>query len=146
MVEHLQKALNASSNELDRRLLEHKAKAEKSVKSLTQELHECTTRIASMEKEISLYKEKLARVKNVSGSNKVNGSHFSEADFESGSIISNGSNQVSQATGSFYIDKAQSSEIETGSVKSIKVQKKDIRRLTDEELLKRSVKKTADNN
>ncbi len=122
------------------------------MKSLTQELNECNARIASMEKEISLYKEKIIRLKTVGP--KTNASNHSDLEFEkhfdSGSLASN----LSQATGSFYIDKGhQSSDSGTnskinfetdpqnGSTKSIKVQKKDIRRLTEDEILKRSVKK-----
>lgn len=156
LVEELKKALSTSSNELDRRLIEQKTKSEKNVKSLTQELNECNARIASMEKEISLYKEKILRLKTLGS--KTNGSHHSEVDFEkqfdSGSMISSLSHNT-QATGSFYIDKGHQStdsgtnsklnfenDPQNGSTKSIKVQKKDIRRLTEEELLKRSVKKT----
>lgn len=128
--------------------MEQKSKAEKNVKSLTQELNESNSRIASMEKEISLYKEKLSRLKST-GSKIIS----SEADFESNSIISNGSNHISQATGSFYINGTQSSDsgtnvknydndLHSSSSKSIKVQKKDIRRLTEDELMKRSLKKT----
>ena len=155
LVEELKKALNASSNELDRRMIEQKTKSEKNVKSLTQELNECNARIASMEKEISLYKEKIIRLKTLGS--KTNGLIHSDVEFEkqfdSGSIASNLSHNT-QATGSFYIDKGQSSdsgtnskinfetEPQSNSTKSIKVQKKDIRRLTEEEILKRSVKKT----
>lgn len=145
LVEQLKQALNASSNGLDKRLMDQKIKAEKSVKSLTQELNECNAKIASMEKEISLYKEKLTRSK-AFGSK----SQHSEVDFESGSVMSNLSNQNLQATGSFYINgghstdsgvKNNESDLQPGSARSIKVHKKDIRKLTEEELMKRSLKK-----
>ena len=133
--------MNSSSNDIERRLNEQKARSEKNLKSLTQELSDCNAKIFKMEKEISLYKEKLSKLKSTTKS----GSQM-DLDLESSSIISN---TAQQATGSFYVHGFPPNEInnvETNpdltSARTIKVSRKDLRRLTEDELLKRSVKKS----
>ena len=140
MVEQLKQALNTSTNESDKRLNEQKSKADKANKLLTQQLNECTKKIELLEKEIVTYQEKLSKLKNTT-----------QFDSNSTTSIMNGS-------GGFYLkNNGQSSDVsqlersENGdkvgsSVKAIKVSRKDLRRLTEEDLLKRSLKTSAFSN
>ena len=140
MVEQLKQALNTSTNESDKRLNEQKNKADKANKLLTQQLNECTKKIELLEKEIVTYQEKLSKLKNTT-----------QFDSNSTTSLMNGS-------GGFYLkNNGQSSDVsqlersENGdkvgsSVKAIKVSRKDLRRLTEEDLLKRSLKTSAISN
>ena len=140
MVEQLKQALNTSTNESDKRLNEQKNNADKANKLLTQQLNECTKKIELLEKEIVASQEKLSKLKNTT-----------QFDSNSTTSIMNGS-------GGFYLkNNGQSSDVsqlersENGdkvgsSVKAIKVSRKDLRRLTEEDLLKRSLKTSAFSN
>ena len=140
MVEQLKQALNTSTNESDKRLNEQKSKADKANKLLTQQLNECTKKIELLEREIVAYQEKLSKLKNTT-----------QFDSNSTTSLMNGS-------GGFYLkNNGQSSDVsqlersENGdkvgsSVKAIKVSRKDLRRLTEEDLLKRSLKTSAFSN
>ena len=140
MVEQLKQALNTSTSESDKRLNEQKNKADKANKLLTQQLNECTKKIELLEREIVAYQEKLSKLKNTT-----------QFDSNSTTSLMNGS-------GGFYLkNNGQSSDVsqlersENGdkvgsSVKAIKVSRKDLRRLTEEDLLKRSLKTSAFSN
>ena len=107
-------------------------------------------KMAHMEKEISLYKDKLNRFKTVGKPSPGN-----EFEIEEASGISQAGGQ---STGSFHISNGanmglysesmlssknvdNSVEAFSSSAPKIKVSRKDIRRLTEEEILKRSSSK-----
>lgn len=135
LVEQLKQALNASGTELDRRVVEQKTKAEKNVKLLTHQLNECTSRIALLDREIVSYKEKLVKLKSktdLQQNDSDNREYFMKND--SPNTNSNG----------FSIE-ASNQDLSGSMMKQVKVSRKDLRRLTEEEILKRSLKKEQSN-
>ena len=135
LVDQLKQALNTSTSELDKRLIEQKNKAEKTNKMLTQQLNDCTKKISLLELEISKYQEKLAKSK-------------SQFDSDSTSNM-NGNNNNNNNSNGFYLKNNNDLERSDKSAvtKAIKVSRKDLRRLTEEDILKRSLKtSTVSNN
>lgn len=132
LVEQLKMALNTSTSEFDKQ----KSKIEKSNKALTQQLTECNGKIATLEREISMYKEKLVKLKTSSSSNANN-----QFDSDSTTSLNNGFYLKSNTNGISNDSAIQDAENPNkNSSKSIKVSRKDLRRLTEEEILKRSLK------
>jgi len=152
MVEQLKQALNTSTSESDKRLSEQKSKAEKVNKLLTQQLNECTKKIEILEKEIAAYQEKLGKLKKTT-TTATTTSATNQFDSESTTSLMNGS-------GGFYLkntnnglssDASQMESMEKSdkvgaSIKAIKVSRKDLRRLTEEDILKRNLKTTTVSN
>jgi hypothetical protein len=140
MVEQLKQALNTSTNESEKRLNEQKSKADKANKLLTQQLNECTKKIELLEKEIVTYQEKLSKLKNTT-----------QFDSNSTTSIMNGSGGFylknnGQSSDVSQLERSENSDKVGSSVKAIKVSRKDLRRLTEEDLLKRSLKTSAISN
>ncbi len=127
-------ALNSSSN-----------KTEKQIKTLTHQLSECNNKIALLEKENSIYKEKILKYKQ-----SLTERSTSRGDINSYAIDSNfgalNEQNTAQSSGFFLRTNenafADSHDLDKNkdTVKSVKVSRKDLRKLTDEELLKRSLK------
>lgn len=148
LVEQLKQALNASSNDLERRLQEQKSKSDKNQKLLTSQLNECNNKIALLEREISLYKEKLTKLK-TSSSAKSSGHNSAEnindvnATGGGGSFYLKASNHPTHSNHSHSNNSLNDSAMTStnDSVKTVKVSRRDLRRLTEDEVLKRSVKK-----
>lgn len=138
MIEQLKQALSASSIDFERR---QKTRSEK--KPFTNQLTESQNRLASMDQEISLYKDKLAQLNHI----KANQSHYGVENGRrgSGDHMSNSSfylkpdNVGSMSNGA--IDSLGENQPPANVVKVVKVSRKDLRRLTDEEVLKRSINK-----
>jgi hypothetical protein len=61
LVEELKKSINISSNDLDRRLIIQQQQYEKQVNALLEQLSDCSSKISSYEKEISVYKDKIRK-------------------------------------------------------------------------------------
>lgn len=163
IVEQLKHMLNTSGGDTERRLNEQKVKYEKNQRQLMQQ-------IAVMEKEMAMYKERLAMIKSMSKSNAAGaGIHDASspqlADLSSASSFLTDRNK-SAASGvmnkshlvggvgseSFFLknnhndhdlDKIANGVGANGSSTSrtIKVSRKDLRKLDDEELMQRSIKK-----
>lgn len=167
MIEHLKQALNASSIDLERRMLDQRSmtKSEKpnhhyhkssvtNQHSSSSQLTESENKIAKMEHEISLYKDKLAQLNQL----KSNPNHY-QSDVSNDQSSSNNNNngfyltnenQFKSRSSNAMIDSLvenQHSGTSAGAtttpstVKVVKVSRKDLRRLTDEEVLKRSLNK-----
>ena len=140
MIEQLKQALNTSTSESDKRLNEQKVKAEKANKLLTQQLNECTKKIELLEKEIASYQEKLGKLKKTT-----------QFDSDSTTSIMNGSGGFNlknhgQSSDVSQLESMEKSDKIGTSIKAIKVSRKDLRRLTEEDLLKRSLKTSAISN
>ena len=148
IVDQLKQSLNGTRSEMEKKLIEQKAKAENNNKFLTQQLNDCNAKIEILEKEIHLYKEKLIHlkhknhhqndtndinVKDSSGFYLKNNNNLSSRDINGYSNMANPRNN----------DQASST---AASTKLVKVSRKDLRVLTEEELLKRSIKKDENEN
>jgi uncharacterized protein len=191
LIEQLKHVLNASASEMDRRINEQKAKAEKAQKQLTQQLGECTSKMAVMEKEIGLYKDRLQQLKAASsksglhhvtpvGNNSaaataahndsnqfvdMDSSSFLADKHKSASALNMNSNN-SGGGGGFFLknngsatnlhtesnmewdsaaavekSKSTTSTISQSSVRTVKVSRRDLRRLNEDEVVQRSVRK-----
>ena len=185
LVEQLKHVLTtASSSDIDRRLIETKAKAEKTQKQLVQQLNECTARMAVMEKEIVLYKEKLHQLKvksSVTGAtqqaaapmHESSSKHFAELDNASSFLsernksvsssainassnkesffLKNNNSNISSNNNIFVADsnmELDASKMVNGiganassTARTVKVSRKDLRRLNEDELVQRNLKK-----
>jgi kinesin family protein 7 len=120
VIDQLKNVLKQSvSASQDTRLLEQKTKSEKVVKLLQQQLNESSSRVALLEREIEAYKEKILKLKQ---------KYSEHANLESESVMSMLNSHRDQ------------SELMT-SVKSVKLSRKDLRPLSQEELIKRSLNK-----
>jgi myosin heavy subunit len=153
LVEQLKLALNSSSNDLERRLLEQKSKSDKSQKLLSSQLNESHNKIALMEREISLYKEKLNKLKSSSANkstassghnsaenvNEVNGGGGGNSS--GGFYLKPNATNMNNSNNSLNDSAVTLTNDSTQSVKTVKVSRRDLRRLTEDEVIKRSVKK-----
>lgn len=132
-----------SSVDFEKRLLEQKAKSDKNIKILMQQLADCNSKIVNLEKEISYYRDKLTKP---SKNSEVANGVYDAANY----MPSAASNPP--AGGSFHLipdSSAASSLLDSNNnaasskaSTSIKMSRKDLRPLTNEELLKRSLKKS----
>ncbi len=143
---------NSSTNDFEK---QKSFRLEKSFMNADQS--EYNSKMVQMEKDISYYKEKLNKFKGITNSKHTNnqntGIHSNE--FDSNAL----SQAAGQSTGSFYVqsnhlysesafslkqnDISTTDQFNGGLAAShkIKVSKKDLRRITDDELLKRSSSK-----
>jgi hypothetical protein len=136
IVDQLKQSLNGTRSEMEKKLIEQKTKAENNNKFLTQQLNDCNSKIEILEKEIHIYKEKLIHLKNkYHHSNEINDINVKDS---SGFYLKSGRDLNSNMPNSRNNDQVLST---TASTKLVKVSRKDLRVLTEEELLKRSVKK-----
>ena len=170
-------ALNTSNGEFERRLVDQKSKSEKNQKLLIQQLNECTTRITTLEKEISIYKDKIIRMKSATkpgagtesslaqpNANNLESSSFlnENSSTKNKSISSSALNDGTGGGGGSFFLKNQSSNLADSNLidaenhasgklsnglsnnnpssKVVKVSRKDLRRLTEDELVQRSLK------
>ncbi len=125
LVDQLKQSLNGSKNEFEKKLIEQKLKS-----------NDCQARIEQLEKEIVFYKETLLHLKNKSPSTQQLSQHeLNEASISSSQFKANNMNISREIMNG--IAKNDSS----ANAKLVKVSRKDLRVLTDDELLKRSLKK-----
>ncbi|CAF0882015.1 unnamed protein product [Brachionus calyciflorus] len=110
---------------LEIRLSEQKLKSEKIVKLLQQQLNDSNSRIVLLEREIDSYREKIIKLKQ----------RYQEHNLESESVINILNSHREGMNGGDG----------GSSVKSIKMSRKDLRPLTQEELIKRSLNKQSIN-
>lgn len=107
-----------------------------------QQLNECNNKIALLEKENSIYKEKILKYKQ-----SLTERSTSRGDMNNFAIDSNEQN-MAQSSGFFLrtnenalADSRVSHDlVDKNTIKPVKISRKDLRKLTDEELVKRSLK------
>jgi hypothetical protein len=153
----LKQALSLSTNDLDRRLNDQKMKAENNCKLLRQQLNERTNKISTMEREILTLKEKIIKLKSNSHLSietteiqpienlKSSVNHLKNQQSSMGGSVSTTSiDSFHLKSSSNNLDQEQS-ELSTNktaiSTTTFKISKKDLRRLTEQEILQRSSKK-----
>jgi hypothetical protein len=125
-------------------------KSERSNSAMNTEQAEYNSKMAMMEKEMSYYKEKLSKLNSTKSGNNNRQSEMESAAFSQVAGQSTGSFHMQSTTG-LYTDSIMSmrnggegstgpttESFVSGSTQKIKVSKKDLRRLTEEEMLKRS--------
>lgn len=114
-------------------------------KQLISQLSESQSKMALMEREMSMYKEKLAQLNLIKQANQAK-NHYQYED-QQNSTNSTGFYLKSESSNGLNGAGDQSSSTSsTPSVKVVKVSRKDLRRLTEEEVMKRSInKKDSDN-
>lgn len=109
-------------SESEARLAQQKAILEKANKMLSHQLRDNTSKLEVLEKEISIYKQKF--------------------NTESGSINSNMISMLSSAGGKSFLTTRDQESLENFSTPVIKVSKRELRKLTDEEVMKRNSSKS----
>lgn len=123
-IEQLRSALKQNiSASTDTKLLEQKTRNEKMIKMLQQQLNDSSSRVALLEREIESYREKIIKLKQ----------KYQDQHLESESLMSILNSHRENA----------SSVVNGGDLKSsfkpVKMSRKDLRPLTQEELIKRSL-------
>lgn len=169
MIEQLKQALNASSIDLEQRRLHQKSSdggggggktAHKPVSTIQTggQLTESQNKIAKMDHEISMYKDKLAHLNQLKSNASHHHHHHNYYGSDSGTIndqnnhgfyLKNNDENFNSRSSNGMIDSlvetsspaVTAAAAQSGSVKVVKVSRKDLRRLTDEEILKRSLNK-----
>lgn len=154
MIDELKQALNASSIDLERRMLvdhqQNRSNSKPSNKATgtnvitttrpVSQLSDSQNKIAMMEQEISLYKDKLAQLNQL----KANPNHHYSGDQNNNAFyLKNESINSMAASNGGMMDSLveNSNQSMPNLVKVVKMPRKDLRRLTEEEVLKRSLTK-----
>jgi hypothetical protein len=143
IVDQLKQSLNGTRSEMEKKLIEQKTKAENNNKFLTQQLNDCNAKIEILEKEIHIYKEKLVHLKNKYHQN--NESNEINVKDSSGFYLKNNNLTGRDLNGNMSRNHDQALSAAASS-KLVKVSRKDLRVLTEDELLKRSMKKDENEN
>ena len=149
LVEKLKKSINMDH------MTQRSLKSERSNSVINQDQVEYNSKMANMEKEIGYYKEKLNKLNNKSGAAGGYNNRQSENVENSTGI----SQAAGQSTGSFHlqstntnlysdsimsmknIESPSAGDFNSASMQKIKISRKDIRRLTEDEINKRSSSK-----
>lgn len=143
MIEQFKQTLNTSSMDLERRMVDHKFKSDRSHNVMTSQFVDSQSKIALMEREISMYKERLVQLNLLKTTN--NGGHTAASnsnDPNMDAFFLNSHRQMS--SGNVAESSAQSNgsvDNTNTAVKVVKVSRKNLRQLTEDEILKRSVNK-----
>jgi len=169
LVDEFKKSINISSNELERKLTTQQQQYEKQINVLMGQVNECSTKIFNYEKEISLYRDRQSVSKRpktaerfLSGENlsvdELNGddglrkagstsrsSHSHAIDNQATershvpSARSVSSNNLKQSE----IKDSLSDSVNPSHLTAVKVSKKGLRPLTEDEILKRAKKSSS---
>lgn len=155
-IDELKQALNASSIDLERRMLvDHQNRSNskptnKGTATTTMtatrpvsQLSDSQNKIAMMEQEISLYKDKLAQLNQLKANPNHHYSGEQNNSSNNGFYLKNESmNSMATSNGGMMDSLVENSHQSSPNlVKVVKMPRKDLRRLTEEEVLKRSITK-----
>ncbi len=121
LVDQLKQSLNGCKAEYDKQ----KAKLDSNNKLLNQQLSDCNKKIELLEKEILVYKERVHKLKYESDATTTQANGISSSSSNSGGGLKQ-SDQISSSSSAKQL---------------VKMPRKDLRVLSEEELMKRSLKK-----
>lgn len=131
VIDQLKSALRQNvsvSSSSDTKLVEQKTRNEKIIKMLQQQLSDSTSRVALLEREIESYKEKILKLKQ----------KYQEQNLESDSLVSILNSHIHRENSSSIAAISNAADLKS-SFKPVKISRKDLRPLTQEELIKRSL-------
>jgi hypothetical protein len=147
LMTQLKQAMDFSQSDFERRLVDQKLKEEKSAKSFIEQLNECNNKISLMEREILHYKEQIIKLK--TDTKILNGNESNNKNASVGFYLSQHSSFNKDAA-SFALkdgltgrsnplnEKSDDLSSDNNSTRIIKVHKKDLRKISQEDLLKRN--------
>lgn len=135
LIDEYKKSMNLASNDLERRLIIQQKQYEKQINVLMGQLNDCTDKIHQYEKEIGIYKEKIGKLSFRSSNVLVDNNQLNSMK-----VTSMNSEDFNIANESLKSSTTSQSQQQQPQMTTIKLPKKGLRPLSEDELAKRSKK------